>query len=47
MTLIDLIISMMTSRNVPKSFWPKVAKWETYVIVVTGGLNAITGIMTS
>lgn len=31
-TLKNVIRSMMTSRNVPKSFWLEVAKWEAYVI---------------
>lgn len=28
----NVIRSMMTSRNVPKSFWTEATKWEAYVI---------------
>jgi hypothetical protein len=31
-TLLNIIRSMMTCKNVPKKFWPEALKWATYVL---------------
>ncbi|MCH80374.1 copia-type polyprotein, partial [Trifolium medium] len=31
-TLLNIVRSMLSSRNVPKRFWPEAVKWATYVM---------------
>ncbi|KAK2442007.1 putative mitochondrial protein [Trifolium repens] len=31
-TLLNMVRSMLSGRNVPKSFWPEALKWATYVL---------------